>query len=543
MIRRSVFAVMGLVGLFVALPGHGAGAAGTGERAAATTFSNPVMHSSDPWILRYGGSYYFTGTDGCDAGYLCVWQSATITGLGSATKYDAFRIPACPAPNCAQAWAPEIHAINGHFYLYYAADDGADTNHRIFVADAASPTGPYAESNTGYPHGQLHEASNLWAIDPDVFQTADGRLYATWSGWPTSSGGKQDVYLAPMSDPLHLSGGRVQISAPTEPWETVGFGVDEGPVGFQHGGKTYIAYSASFCATSSYAVGLLTNTDGNLLSAGSWAKTGPHFKFHSGVNAPASFVPTQSPDGTEDWFLVHSNTNACDPGRVIRAQRLYWDTDGTPLLGYPVGDGVPLTPPSGELGSTGSPNPFTQGWGSAFGDAAEGVANGGRLGSWTVTGPTGADLTSFGGTAWTRLFRASNPNYEKYTVTADTRWLATGTTSAYPKYGVYACYDDRNNHVEVFIDRKYMVLATHAVVQGTEQAWQNAALPAGFDPTQYHRLTVVKSGATFTFSLDGKQLQQRTFSGTFPVLLNGQVGLVTEDTQASYRNVTISNTQ
>jgi GH43 family beta-xylosidase len=37
--------------------------------------------------------------------------------LGSATRYPVWKIPACPAPNCADVWAPEIHQIAGHFYI------------------------------------------------------------------------------------------------------------------------------------------------------------------------------------------------------------------------------------------------------------------------------------------------------------------------------------------------------------------------------------------------------------------------------------------
>jgi GH43 family beta-xylosidase len=536
-------------GLIVSLLPSGASVRATASPAPApaATFTNPVAtNRSDPYIIRSAGKYYLTSTDGCTGGYLCVWESATLTGLGSATPYPVWKIPGCPAVNCAQVWAPEIHEIGGQFYIYYTADDGPDSNHRMFVLQSTTgtPTGGYTEANTGHPHGQLTESSNLWAIDPNVFTGADGRLYATWSGWPTSGGGQQNIYLAPMSDPLHISGARVQISAPSRPWETVAARVNEGPVGFVHGGQTFISYSGSACWDPSYAVGLLTSASGNLLDPAGWVKTGPIFKYHSGVPATASFVPVQSIDGTEDWFLVHSNTNACDPGRVLRAQRLYWDTDGTPVLGYPVGDGVPLAPPSGELGSTGTPNPFQQGWGNAFGDAAEGdTAAGPRTGAWSVVSGTEAQLGSFGGTQWTQLFRAANPNFETYTVGVDLQWTATGTTSQYPKYGIYASYDDRNNYVAVFIDIKYQVLATYAVVQGTAAGWQNAPLPAGFTANAYHRLSVRKTGGTYAFSLDGVVLQNRTFSGTFPVLLNGQVGLVTEDTEANYRNLAVTNTQ
>ncbi|MGW7526827.1 hypothetical protein [Streptomyces sp. NPDC054783] len=53
----------------------------------------------------------------------------------------------------------------------------------------------------------------------------------------------------------------------------------------------------------------------------------------------------------------------------------------------------------------------------------------------------------------------------------------------------------------------------------------------------------MKAGAGYTFLLDGAQAQQRTFNGaSFPVLLNGQPGPVTEDTAADYRNVTVDDT-
>ncbi|MBM7788815.1 glycoside hydrolase family 43 protein [Tenggerimyces flavus] len=512
--------------------------------ADAPTFTNPIAtNRSDPHVIKHAGKYYYTSTDGCVGGWVCVWESTTITGLGSATRHQVWQVPACPAINCAEIWAPEIHVLNGKAYIYYAADNGDNANHRIFVLEAttSSPTGPYAEANTGQPHGKLFEASDRWAIDLNVMQTSSGQLYALWSGWAAGPG-PQNLYIAPMSDPLHLSGPRVLISQPDRPWEVVDLQVNEGPVGFQRNGKTYISYSASGCWTDSYSVGLLVNSTGDLLNPAAWVKTGPHFKYNNGVKASASIVPIQTVTGNEDWFVYHANTAGCDPGRVLSAQRLYWDTDGTPLLGYPIANGVQLTAPNGELGSTGSPNPYDQGWGNAFGDLAQGVNDGLRSGSWSIASPTAANVTAPGGAAWTRLFRASNPNYETYTVSVDVQWVATGTTSGFPKYGIYATYEDRDNHVEVFIDRQFNVLATHAVVQGVEQAWQNAPLPAGFDPAAFHQLRVVKNGATYRFLLDGVQLQQRTFPGAFPVLLNGQTGLVTEDTAANYRNWAVTGT-
>ncbi len=34
-----------------------------------------------------------------------------------------------------QLWAPEIHYLDGKWYLYFAADDGVNKHHRMYVAE------------------------------------------------------------------------------------------------------------------------------------------------------------------------------------------------------------------------------------------------------------------------------------------------------------------------------------------------------------------------------------------------------------------------
>ena len=97
---RSLWVGLALI-LALVLLSWGTGVVPARAAAASDTFTNPIAHSDDPYIIRYQGYYYFTGTDGCQGGYLCVWKTATIAGLGSATKYSVFKIPGCPAPNCA----------------------------------------------------------------------------------------------------------------------------------------------------------------------------------------------------------------------------------------------------------------------------------------------------------------------------------------------------------------------------------------------------------------------------------------------------------
>lgn len=104
-------------------------------------------------------------------------------------------------------------------------------------------------------------------------------------------------------------GNAVKISTPSLSWEKVGANVNEGPgksrlvfhleyvliprldtyveliAAIYHGGRTWIAYSASNCAGTGYKLGILELTGSNPLSASSWTKNpNPIFQSANGNN-------------------------------------------------------------------------------------------------------------------------------------------------------------------------------------------------------------------------------------------------------------------
>jgi len=180
----------------------------------AQTFTNPMLTSQDPFITYVNGVYYSTYTAyGCATNHICIKSATTLTGLNASPSHDVWSAPSAPASNQAEVWAPELHYINNNWYIYYAADDGTNDDHRLFVLQAsnsAQPTGTYVEGTTGLAHGQLNESLGVWAIDPDVFHAADGNLYITFSctNYPTASY-SQRICIAPMSGPLTISGNSV----------------------------------------------------------------------------------------------------------------------------------------------------------------------------------------------------------------------------------------------------------------------------------------------------------------------------------------------
>lgn len=324
------------------------------QAAPPAFFSNPLFDGGDPWVTRVDGVYYYAAAN-CGAADICIKRSVALSGLAKAPWIGVWNHAKANDPNGSEIWAPELHRLDGRWYLYYAADDGDNDHHRLFVLVADRPQGPFKEADTGQPHGRLATSDDHWAIDPDVFSAADGRRYLTWSCTDyADSRFPQRLCLAPLRDPLHVAGPTVVLSTPTEAWETRGKPIQEGPVGYTRAGRSYITYSASASwIANDYAVGLLALAPGGSpLRPSAWTKSGPIFDHHGSVYGPGSVVFVASPDGRQWWNLYHAIERLdCDPAyrcRDIRMQPMRFDADGAPQLGLPIAAGTPLPLPSGD---------------------------------------------------------------------------------------------------------------------------------------------------------------------------------------------------
>lgn len=123
------------------------------------TFKNPFQipgeeTTGDPYVLRHNGTYYFYKTNFKDH-YVCAWKSDNLVDWS-----DYHMV--CNVPESFGAYAPEVHYINGRFYMT-ASSRG--NGHFIYVAD--DPFGPF-ECITGR-FGQR--------IDGTFFLDDDGTEY------------------------------------------------------------------------------------------------------------------------------------------------------------------------------------------------------------------------------------------------------------------------------------------------------------------------------------------------------------------------------
>ena len=148
--------------------------------------------------------------------------------------------------------------------------------------------------------GRVDPAYEDYAIDGSMLQMSNGMLYFLYT--------TRSLWIAPMSDPWRVSGTSVKIADPTYLWERDWL---EAPQALVRNGKIFLVYSAGHSAKPHYVLGLLWNTDGDVLNPHSWIKyPAPVFQPYSGpegsiyTTGHCSF--TTSPDGSEDWIIYHA---------------------------------------------------------------------------------------------------------------------------------------------------------------------------------------------------------------------------------------------
>lgn len=313
---------------------------------AMTTYKNPiVIERADPWVYKHtDGYYYFTGSV---PGYqeIEVRRAKNLDGLEDGERTSIWRAHAT-GPMSSLIWAPEIHFIQGRWYIYFAAA-GTDKvakgtfQHRMFVleCDGENPlTGEWIEK------GQVKTAFESFSLDATTFEL-DNRLYYVWAQKDPAIPGNSNLYISEMQNPWTLCGKQTLLSIPEYAWEKVGFLVNEGPAVIIRKGKVFITYSGS-ATDENYCMGLLwADSASDLLDGYNWHKLAePVFRSseQNQLFGPGHNSFTRSEDGEDDVLVYHVRPKIVTegdpldvPDRHAHAQVFTWSADGFPIFGEP----------------------------------------------------------------------------------------------------------------------------------------------------------------------------------------------------------------
>lgn len=350
---RPLLALTAITGALLAA---GCQCVGTGPcpmsaRANTPAWTNPIVtQRADPHVLLHTDGYYYLAATVPEYDRIELRRARTLGELSTAEAKVVWR-KRTTGPMGAHIWAPEIHHIDGKWYIYFTAGSAEEIwaiRPYVLVGEGDNPL--EARWSAGE---RVQLGWESFSLDATIFEHR-GERYYVWT--QTEDGVKgTNLYIARMISPVAIDKTRItRISQPQHDWETRGHWVNEAPAVLVRNGRVWMTYSAS-ATDANYCLGLLVaDENADLLAAESWKKQPmpvlasyePASQFGTGHN---SFTTT--PDGKTDILVYHSRNYRkiegeplYNPDRATRAQVLRWGSDGAPVFDVPPADGPVILP-------------------------------------------------------------------------------------------------------------------------------------------------------------------------------------------------------
>lgn len=304
-----------------------------------------IEQRADPFLYKHSdGYYYFTGSYPL-YDRIVLRRSQTLDGLREAEEVVIWQAHEQGIMS-EHIWAPEIHYIDGKWYIHFAAGEKEDVwaiRPYVLECTAENPLeGEWIEK------GQVNTAFQSFSLDATTFES-NGKRYLVWAQ-KVDNDTISNLYIGEMENPWTIKN-QVLLSTPEYPWENSVFYVNEGPAAIKHEDKIYIAFSGN-ATDHTYAVGyLVADQTADLIDASVWSKTSqPVFVTSEETKQYGPGHNSFSKDEAGyDIIVYHARpykhvegNSLYDHNRHARIQRLFWKEDGTPFFGIP-GDQVEPT--------------------------------------------------------------------------------------------------------------------------------------------------------------------------------------------------------
>ncbi|NLY49226.1 MAG: family 43 glycosylhydrolase [Clostridiales bacterium] len=313
------------------------------EKTKKGTYNPFIAQRADPYIYRHiDGTYYFTATVP-QYDRIIIRKSDSLYGLACAEEKTIWRRHEKGIMSC-HIWAPELHYLDGKWYIYFAAGDIDDIwairPYVLECADADPTEGTWIEKGKMQRADDDEFSFEEFSLDATVFEN-NGKHYFVWAEKVGVGKKISNLYIAEMESPTKLKTVQVLLTTPDYDWERIGYWVNEGPAVIKKNGKIFLTYSASE-TSAHYAMGMLTaNQDADLLDPKSWTKERyPVLKTipEKGIYGPGHNSFTVSEDG-KDILVFHARPYEkligeplSDPNRHTLLSEIKWSEDGRPLF-------------------------------------------------------------------------------------------------------------------------------------------------------------------------------------------------------------------
>lgn len=300
-------------------------------------YDNPIAEKrADPWIYKTEkGEYYLIATVP-EYDRIVIRKANIINGLKDAQEVEVWTKHAKGVMS-HHIWAPELHRIDGKWYIYFAAGEAENIwNIRMWVLsnDSEDPMeGKWTEE------GMIETAKFSFSLDATSFEN-NGKRYLIWAQNVRGGDHGTALVMSEMKDPTTIIGREVVLTEPEFNWERMKYNVNEGPAVIKRNGKIFVTYSAS-ATNHNYCVGMLwIDENEDLLDVTKWHKSpGPVFYTNEDLKrfGPGHNSFTIAEDGETVIMIYHARDykgikghELSDPNRATRARVVEWTASGFP---------------------------------------------------------------------------------------------------------------------------------------------------------------------------------------------------------------------
>ncbi|MCR5088340.1 MAG: family 43 glycosylhydrolase [Oscillospiraceae bacterium] len=312
-----------------------------------TIYNRPfISQRADPYLYRGpDGMYYFTASvPAYDR--IVLRRASSIRELPQAEEKTLW-VKHDSGPMSLHIWAPELHRLDGGWYIYFAASETTSRwKLRPYVLHCMG-TDPMEDPWEELGMMQSAEGDRFsfrdFSLDATVFSHRSEH-YFVWAEKVNKGKKISNLYIARMSGPTRLATSQVLLSSPDYDWERVGFWVNEGPAFLEHDGRIFLTYSASETGEC-YCMGMLSiSSDADLLDPGAWKKERLPVlcsDAEKGIYGPGHNSFVKAEDGRTDLCIFHARpyprikgNPLYDPNRHALLMEIKYDKTGYPVFEY-----------------------------------------------------------------------------------------------------------------------------------------------------------------------------------------------------------------